>query len=455
MGFFISFVLTSGPHITYMKNSYTRPYKFALLVFALILLQVKGFTQQVTSPVAPAKTDTVIHPVDSLQAKLVDTVLRIKNLNPYFTMHVDSTLNYQLEINRDPSKYYWYLRNSPVGLRLNKDNGLLTFKVEKSFFLSGKLKYDNEYKVNVGVQNLDNPKDKVDTTFTILFYNTDIIVSKVKPSVTSTLTVDEGDTVNFKIQCESGSFPIETISFSANLPMKNYSLVKNCGDEFVWTVPFDLVKETDSAKVKILQLSFIGANKFMVRDTAVVKLIVRDALNYPLVFEEHKLIKKNVLNYVKELKFTFLQLDKNVKSNKSARTSFDITSSTTALTGTIMSSSTVESTKNIGKVLPSVGVSLVPIKEAVAPQKVYDQNQASMVRASIKRLEYMVQDNSLVGERDPDIARKTARLKDELKQSQIQLIDVPIALSSNDLSDEELDQYFNSPKVMKKYRIKK
>jgi hypothetical protein len=429
--------------------------KFISLIVILFLWQVRGHSQQPVQPVSPVHSDTIISPLDSLHPKNVDTVLRIKNLNPYFTLHVDSTLNYQMEINNDPSKYYWYLRNSPVGLRLNKDNGLLTFKVEKSFFLSGKLKYDTEYKVNIGVQNLDNPKDKVDTTFTILFYNTDIIQSKVKPSVTSVLTVDEGDTVNFKIQCENGSFPIENITFSSNLPLKNYSLVKNCNDDFIWTIPFDFVKDTDSAKVRILQLSFIGANKFMSKDTAVVKLIVRDALNYPLVFEEHKLIQKNVQNYVKELKFTFLQLDKNVKGNKSARTSFDITSSTTALTGSIMSSSKDLATQNAGKVLPSIGVSLVPIKEAVAPQKVYDQNQASMVRGAIKRLEYMIQDNSLVGERDPDIAKKTTRLKDELKQSQIQLVDVPIAISSNDLSDEELDKYFNSPKVMKKYRLKR
>lgn len=434
-----------------MKNSTIRPYQCALLVLILTLIQVRSYSQQ---PVQPVHHDTIVHPIDSVQLKL-DTVLRIKNLNPYFTLHVDSTLGYQLEINRDPSKYYWYLRNSPVGLRLNKDNGLLTFKVEKSFFLSGKLKYDTEYKVNVGVQNLDDPKDKVDTTFTILFYNTDIIPSKVKPSVSSVLTVDEGDTISFKIQCENGSFPIETITFSSNIPLKNYTLVRNCNDDFSWTVPFDFVKETDSAKVKVLLLSFIGSNKFNSKDSSVIKVIVRDALNYPLAVEEHKLIKRNVSTYIKELKFTFLSLDKGVKGNKSARTSFDITSSTAALTGTIMSSSSSESTKNTGKILPSVGVSLVPIKEAVAPQKVYDQNQAAMVRASIKRLEYMLQDNSLVGERDPDIARKTARLKDELKQSQIQLIDVPMVVSGNDLSDEELDKYFNSPKVMKKYRLKR
>ena len=31
---------------------------------------------------------------------------------------------------------------------------MLTFKAEKSYFMSGKLKYDNEYRVNIGVQSL-------------------------------------------------------------------------------------------------------------------------------------------------------------------------------------------------------------------------------------------------------------------------------------------------------------
>ena len=83
--------------------------------------------------------------------KQVDTLLRIKNLNPYFTIHVDSTLKYQLEINKNPSDYYWFLKNSPVGLKITKDNGSLTFKAEKSYFLSGRLKYDYEYRVNLTV----------------------------------------------------------------------------------------------------------------------------------------------------------------------------------------------------------------------------------------------------------------------------------------------------------------
>ncbi|MFT3934306.1 MAG: hypothetical protein QM726_11860 [Chitinophagaceae bacterium] len=399
-----------------------------------------------------AQDTSILHPV--LPVDTVYQPLRITNLNPYFTIHSDSTLSYNLEINKDESKYYWFLRNSPVGLRINKDDGVLTFKAEKSFFLSGKLKYDVEYKVDIGVQNLSNPLERVDTVFTIVFYNTDIIPSKVKPSVSSTLFVDEGDTVSFKVQCENGSFPIENITFFANRPLKNFTLVKKCDDDFTWMPPFDFVKETDSGKVKILILNFVGVNKFQVRDTATVRIVVRDALNYPLAQEDYKITVKNVNDYVLRLKYTFLQLDKSVKTTKNARTSFDLTASTTALTGSILASSSSSSTQKTGQILPSVGVSLVPIKEAVAPQKVFDQNQASLVRSSIKRLEYMVRDNTLVGERDPDITKKTSKLKEELKATQVQLIDVPIDLTNN-MTEEELNQYFNSPKVNKKYRLKK
>ena len=197
-----------------------------------------------------------------------DSSLRIINLNPYFNQHVDSTLSYQFQINRDQSKYYWFLKNSPVGLRINKDDGLLTFKAEKSYFLSGKLKYDFPYKVVIGVQNLLNPSDKVDTSFTLLFFNTDIIPSKVKPTVAGTLYIDEGETVSFKVQCEAGSFPFEGILFSSNVPLKNFSLVTKCNDEFNWTPDYDFVKGRDSLAVN---LSFIGSTKFQVYDTAKCK----------------------------------------------------------------------------------------------------------------------------------------------------------------------------------------
>jgi hypothetical protein len=427
------------------KNRPLRP--FFILVFSCF------FYAGTNGQTIPPSTDSTTAPGDSL-VNPADSSLRIKNLNPYFTLHVDSTLSYPLEINRNPSEYYWFIRNSPVGLRINKDNGVLTFKAEKSFFLSGKLKYDNEYKVSVGVQSLNNPKERVDTFFTILFYNTDIIQSRVKPSVSGTLYVEEGETVAFKVQCEHGSFPIENITFFSNIPLVNYSLITACNQDFNWSPPFEFVKDSDSGKVKILNLSFVGANRFMVKDTAVVKIIVKDALNYPLAVQDFNLQIRNINTYILQLKYTFLQLDKRVKKVKNTRTGFDITGSTTALTGSILSSSSSESTQKTGKILPSVGVSLVPIKEAVAPPKVFDQNQASLVRSSIKRLEYMVRDNGLVGEKDPDITRKTNKLKEELKQIQIQLIDVPIELT-NDMTEEELNEYFNSPRVNKKYRIKR
>jgi len=58
-----------------------------------------------------------------------------------------------------------------------------------------------------------------------------------------------------------------------------------------------------------------------------------------------------------------------------------------------------------------------------------------------------------LGEKDWDITRKTNKLRDELKQIQVQLIEVPMELTT-DLTEEELNRYFNSPKVNKKYRLK-
>ena len=91
------------------------------------LLSVQAFSQ--VNDTVPL----VIPPV------IVDTPLRIINLNPYFTVQVDSTFSYQLLINKDEKNYYWLLRNSPVGMKISKD-GFLTFKAEKSFYISGQLK---------------------------------------------------------------------------------------------------------------------------------------------------------------------------------------------------------------------------------------------------------------------------------------------------------------------------
>jgi hypothetical protein len=404
--------------------------------------------------------------VGSTQAQIVsdttvvsekDSMLRIVNLNPYFTLHVDSVLSYQLAINKDQSKYYWYLKNSPVGLKINKDNGLLTFKADKSYFLSGKLKYDAEYSVKLGVQSLSNPAERVDTGFTLEFYNTDVILPRLKPTVASSITVEEGEQVSFKVQCEAGNFPIDNILFSSSITIHDFKLVKACDDEFSWTPPFDFVKETDSAKVKIIMLSFIGSSRFKVKDTANVRVVVKDALNYPLAKEEYDMVVSNLKTYILKLKYTFLQLDKGLRKTKTARTSFDLTSASTALTGTILSTTGAsQSSQNAGKIMPSVGIALVPVKEAAAPNKNIEQNQASLIRSSIKRLEYMIYDYAPVGDKDPTILSKIAKLKEELKQSQMQLIEVPVDVDiTNNMTEEELNNYFKSPKVSKKYRLTK
>ncbi|MEO8765714.1 MAG: hypothetical protein ABI416_15545 [Ginsengibacter sp.] len=398
-------------------------------------------------------TDSSFVKADSGYFKKEDTVLRIKNFSPYFTLHVDSTLDYHFEINKDSVQYYWYLRNSPVGLKINKDNGLLHFKAEKSYFLSGKLKYDNEYKVRMGIQNLNNPADKVDTFFTLLFYNTEIIPSRIKPTVSTDLIIEEGDTLNFKLQCEEGSFPLESITYFSNFPIRSVTPITRCGDEFTWVAPYDFIKDDEADKQKTLSVKFVGVDKFFNRDTATVKILVKQTINYPFRLMQFNKISKDIETYIVQLKTTFRVLDKKVKGTKNTRTTFDLTSATTALGGTIFSSLPGEGGQTTGKILPSVGVALVPVKEAVAPNKSYEQNSASLVRSDIKRLQYLLTDNMLVGEKDPDIVKKTQRLRDELTQVQLQLIDVPVVEESID--SKELDEYFNNPKVNRKYRLKK
>lgn len=426
--------------------------KKLVLVLIPLFLSLSLFAQNDTLPQQQDTLTTVM--VDSTAfAPPADTVLRITNLNPFFTLHVDSTLTYQLQINKNPENYFWYLKNAPVGLRIGKDNGVISFRAERAYFLSGRLKYDVTYKVALGVQSLHDPVDKKDTSFNIVFFNTEILPSRVKPTVSGTIWIDEAETVTFRLMCETGSFPLENIMMMASVPIKNYSTVQKCGDEFTWTPGYDFTRENDSAKVKPVILSFIGTTKMGIKDTANVRIIVRDALNQNLAKEEFSQVVKSLDRYVLQLKYTFLQLDRKLRKTKNSRVAFDLTSASTSLTGTILSTSGSSTDQRTGKILPSVGLALVPIKEASVPNKPIDQNQASLIRTSIKRLEYMRQDNQLIGEKDPDITRKINKLKEELRQVQVQLIDVPIEFT-NDMSEEELNRYFNSPKVQKKYRLK-
>lgn len=408
-----------------------------ILIFLLCLLSFINCTAQ-----------------DNINSTSSDTALRIINLNPFFSVHVDSALNYQFQINKTQTNYFWYLRNAPVGLHINKDNGVLSFRADRSYFLSGRLKYDYNYKVSIGVQNLSDPGDRTDTIITVVFFNTEIISSKLKPTINGTIWIEEGDTLRFKVLCETGSFPFENILTFTSIPIGSFTSVQQCNDQFVWAPSYDFVKETDSARLKSVIITFIGSTKFKMQDTAQLKIIVKNGLDYPLAVQQYNQLVHDMNSYILKLKYTFLQLDKIIKKTKTSRTVFDLTAASAALTGTVLSTSSNESSKRTGLILPSVGLVISPIKEATAPVKSTEQNQATLVRSSIKRLEYVLQDNVLVGERDPDLTQKMLKIKEELKQSQLQLIDVPIEITNN-MTEDDLNRYFNSKKVIKKYNLKK
>lgn len=423
------------------------------IVISFCFIASSGFAQEVKQEVIPPVSDTV-KPV-MVQVVNPDSLLRIVNLNPFFTLQVDSVLIYDLKINKLPENYFWYLKSAPIGVKIDKNTGLLYFKADRSFFKSGKLKYDLPYKVEIGVQNLRDAKERSESDFTIIFYNTEVVVSKLKPTVGSLLQLEEGDSIRFRVQCEEGSFPIEQINVVSNLPISKFKSVNKCDDEFAWMIPFDFIRDNDTARQKSLVLQFIGVDKFQNKDTATIRINIKSGINYPVKMLEHQVVADELRKYITDLKLTFYVLSKTIKNTKSTRTGFDISSSTTAMFGTILSTAgTSLAAKNTGKVLPSLGLTLVPVKEAVAPNRVQEQNTASQIRATIKRLDYMLSDNILVGDRDPEILLKAKKMRDELKQSQIQLVDLPMVEFDTKYSQQDAEKYFNNPKVNKKYKLK-
>ena len=423
--------------------------KFYLSLFFLFVFAFSSNAQETPPPPV-----TQEHPPTFLIPDVApDTPLRIKNLNPFFNIHVDSILRYQFEINKDLDKYYWFLKNQPIGLSLNKDNGLLTFRGQKSYFLSGRLKYDTDYNVNLTVQNLDNPNDKIDTSFVIQFYNTEVVPSRIKPYITPVVNLDEGDTLRFALGCVTGNFPIDEITYISDYTVKSSTPVAKCGDVFTWIAPYDFVKAGEKDKIKKLTLYFVGTSKFQMNDTAIIQVFVKDNINYVEQVAEFNSIKSEIERYISQLKNSFGVVDRKIKRTRGTRTAFELTTATSALSGTILSSLPETKDGSSGKILPSVGVAMVPVKEAVAPNSSYNQNMASQIRNTINRLEYLLSNIRLIGERDPDILQKSARLREELNQAQVQLIDIPIADPS--VNPRDAENYYNDPKVQKKYRLRK
>jgi hypothetical protein len=426
--------------------------RILLFVLSLLLSNIV-FSQEAQKDTLISVTDTLPATVPDLNA--ADSILRITNLNPFFTLQVDSIFVYDLEINKPPQHYFWYLKNAPIGLKIDKNTGILYFKADKSYFKSGKLKYDIPYKIEVGIQNLRDAKERAESSFSLLFYNTEVIVSRVKPTIGSTIQLEEGDSLQFRVQCEEGSFPIEQININTNYPISDFKAVNQCDDEFKWMVPYDFIRDNDTSRQKILILQFIGTDKFRNADTATIRVFIKTGVNYPQKNLEHQQVVNEIKKYITNLKLTFYTVSKNIKANKNTRTTLDITGSSTAMLGTIISTSgSSPSSQSLGKILPSVGLTLVPVKEAVSPNKVQEQNTASQIRGTIKRLDYMMTENMLVGDRDPEILSKTRKLRDELKQSQLQLVDLPLVEFDPRYSEQDADAYFNNPKVNKKYKLK-
>jgi len=196
--------------------------KRLLFSFLLILGILFGNAQETTTDTLKKAVDTLLLPPTA--APFQDSILRIINLNPYFTVQVDSVLMYDLQINKPAENFYWFMKNAPVGVKIDRNSGLLYFKAEKSYFKSGKLKFDLPYTVEVGVQNLRDPKEKYESSFTIMFYSTEVVVSKLKPTVGNILLLEEGDSIKFRVQCEEGSFPVEQITIVTNEPSAILSL---------------------------------------------------------------------------------------------------------------------------------------------------------------------------------------------------------------------------------------
>ncbi len=426
--------------------------RIKLVIIALVTFKF-SFAQEISKDTTLFSKDSI--PNLAVQKQEADSSLRIMNLSPFFSLQADSILTYDFKINKPIDQYFWYIKSAPVGLRIDKNTGLIFFKADKNLFKSGRLKFDVPYKVEFGVQNLRNAADKIDTSFNLLFFSTEINVTKLKPTVGNIVQLEEGDTIKFRVQCDEGSFPIEQITINSNLPITNFKPVKKCNDEFQWAVPYDFIREGDTAKQKILVLQFIGTDSYRNSDTATVRLFIRPGVNYPQKILEHNDITNEIKKYIKDLKLTFFILSNEIEQTKKNRTYFDVGSSTTAMFGTILSTAASSTgAKNFGKVLPSLGLTLVPVKEAVSPNKVQEQNIASQIRATIKRLDFMLTEYNIVGDKDIEIINKTKKLKDELKQSQLQLIDLPLVEFDPRYTQEDAEKYFNNPKVNKKYKMK-
>jgi hypothetical protein len=119
-----------------------------------------------------------------------------------------------------------------------------------------------------------------------------------------------------------------------------------------------ILPELKSFRLALLALQIPG------KRYSYCSLVVRDALKLSLAKEEYNQVVR-MCSAIFTAQVHFLQLDKKLKKTKNRSYHFDLTSATTSLTGTDHSAIY----KTSCKILPSVGLAMVPIKEASAPNK--------------------------------------------------------------------------------------
>ena len=100
-------------------------------------------------------------------------------------------------------------------------------------------------------------------------------------------------------------------------------------------------------------------------------------------------------------------------------------------------------TVEIGRIMPGIGLTLIPVKEGVALSKVQEQNTATQVRAKVRRLEYVPSENRLSGERNIEVLMKTKIIQDELRKSRLQFVDLPMVEFGEKFSEADADKLFS------------
>jgi len=115
--------------------------------------------------------------------------------------------------------------------------------------------------------------------------------------------------LSFKLQCEDGSFPLGSITYYCNYPIRSSTPINHCGDVFTWIAPYDFIKDDENEKQKNLVLKFIGVDKFYNRDTATITVKVHQSINFPLRLIEYNKIYATIETYIIQLKATFRDLD--------------------------------------------------------------------------------------------------------------------------------------------------